>query len=103
MQINVRGINDYSKFEKFKIMLSSLGYKLDIMVLGETKLKSTFPKSLYNLTGYDMYVSCRKSYKNSKGKLVGGGGLLVYVKKEIIITKHELTSTSFEKISLDIY
>lgn len=103
MQVNVRGINEYSKFEKFKIMLSSLNYKLDIIVLGETKLKPTFPKSLYNLQGYDMYVSCRKCYKNSAGKLIGGGGLIVYVKKEIIVTVHETFSNTFEKIKLEIY
>jgi hypothetical protein len=102
MQINIRGINDYSKFEKFKLMISSLNYKFDVMVIGETKLKSTFPKSLYNLTGYDMYISCRKCFKNSKGKSVGGGGLLLYVKKDIIVTNHETYSTSFEKISFNM-
>lgn len=102
MQINIRGINDYPKFEKFKLMLSSLKYKFDVIVLGETKLKKTFPKSIYNLKGYDMYVSCRTSSKNSKGKLIGGGGLIIYVKKEITITKHETHSSTFEKISFDI-
>lgn len=102
MQVNVRGINKYPKFEKFKLMLSSLNYKFDIMVLGETKLKSNFPKTLYNLQGYDMYVMCRKCYKNTTGKLIGGGGLLVYVKKEIIVTKHETFSGTFGKIKLDI-
>jgi len=43
MQLNIRGINDYRKFENFKIMLSSLNYKFDIIVIGETKLKETFP------------------------------------------------------------
>ena len=103
MQVNVRGINEYPKFEKFKIMLSSLNYKFDIMVLGETKLKPNFPKTLYNLQGYDMYVMCRKCYKNSAGKSIGGGGLIVYVKKEVIVTKHETFSSTFEKIKLDIY
>jgi len=45
----------------------------------------------------------RKSYKNTKGKSVGGGGLLVYVRKENIVTKHEAHSSSFEKIKFDIH
>jgi hypothetical protein len=101
--MNIRGINEYSKFEKFKIMLSTLKFKFDIMVLGETKLKSTFPRSLYNLPGYDMYVSCRQCYKNLKGKFIGGGGLLVYVRKEIVVTKHEIFSSNYEKITFDLY
>lgn len=37
-------------------MLSSLNYKFDIIVIGETKLKETFPRSLYNLSGYDTRI-----------------------------------------------
>lgn len=94
-QLNVRGINNPKKFDKIKILLSQLDVKLDIIVLGETKLKTSFPSGIYNLNGYDRFNCCRDA-KNS------GGGLMVFVKKGIPIKMCEKESTTFEKIMMII-
>lgn len=73
------------------MQLAQMKFKCDIIVLGETKLKPKFPSNIYNLNGYDKYSCCRDA-KNS------GGGLLVFIKKEIFIKSVSKSSTTFEKI-----
>jgi exonuclease III len=90
------------KFDKFKLMLSKIKNKPGIVVIGETKLKPRFPINLYNLHGYNRLAACRSP--NERG--TGGGGLLVFIRKEITVISHQLISTggnsksSFEKISV---
>lgn len=76
-------------------MLSEMKIKSDVIVLGETKLKTNFPVNLYHLNGYKMHHCSRKSK-------ISGGGLLVYVKKEIIVNEVVKSSSSHEKIKLKI-
>jgi len=69
--------------------------KFDIIAFGETKLKPTFPAGIYNLNGYERFNCCRDA-KNC------GGGLMVFVKKGILIKKFDKQSTTFEKIKMVI-
>jgi exonuclease III len=104
MQINIRGINKVSKFDKFKLMLSQLQNKLDIIVIGETKLKPRFPINLYNLPGYNRLAACRSCAE----KGAGGGGLLVFIRKEFKIINQQSVSIggaskfSFQKIHIQL-
>ena len=82
-QLNVCGINNVHKFDKIKIMLARIPSKCDIIMLCETKLKSSFPSGIYNLNGYDRYACSRES-KNS------GGDILLFVKKDILIVDKNL-------------
>lgn len=95
LQLNVGGINNVKKFDRFKIMLSEMKTKSDIIVLGETKLKASFPVNLYHLNGYKM-ISCSRLSKHS------GGGLLVYLRKEILVTSTVKSSSTHEKIKLNL-
>lgn len=102
MQLNIRGINEYSKFQTFKMLMDKLNIKIDIIVLGETKLKQTFPINLYNISGYQRYVCCRKSTKDIRGKDVGGGGLIVFIKNSLIVTNTTNYTANFERITLKV-
>ena len=50
-----------------------------------------FPTNLYNIPGYYRLVCCRSS-KNA------GGGLLIFIKRNIITLNVKTQSSSFEKI-----
>jgi exonuclease III len=91
--MNTRGINNPKKYDKIKIMLSQLETKFDIIVFGETKLKPSFPSGIYNLNGYERYSCCRDA-KNS------GGGLMIFIKKDILVKEVVKESSTFEKIKL---
>lgn len=68
LQLNIRGINELSKFDCVGELLQRLGERIDVIVLGETMLKDD-RISLYNLPGYKGFFSCRKE---------PGGGLAVF-------------------------
>jgi len=91
LQLNIGGINNTKKFDRIKIMLTKLNKKCDIIILGETKLKPKFPSGIYNLNGYNSIKCCRDS-KNS------GGGLLIFIKKDIVTYNIIKISTTFERI-----
>ena len=78
------------------MQLAQIKFSCDIIVLSETKLKTKFPSNIYHLNGYDKYCCCRDA-KNS------GGGLLVFIKKEIFIKLFSKSSTTFEKIKMVIH
>lgn len=89
-------MNKIEKFEKLQLYLSQLSYKIDIIVLGETKIMKRFPINLYNLNGYEQIVCFREADQ-------AGGGLLLFINKTLISSNIECTSSSFEKISLNLH
>lgn len=91
LQMNIQGLNNVSKFDDLKFFLTPFKENIDIIVIGETKLKSSFPHNLYNLSGYNKHVCCRNS-KNS------GGGLIIFIRKSIKVLKIEKFTDLFEKI-----
>lgn len=73
LQWNIRGLNDFDKFDCILVMLDQLHFPVDIIVIGETWLKQD-KVSLYNIPGYKSIFSCRHS---------SNGGLVVHVKNSI--------------------
>ena len=61
-----------SKFEKLKVIISN---SLDILVIQETKLDSSFPDSQFLMDGY------RKPYRLDRNR--HGGGVMVYIREDI--------------------
>ena len=79
--LNINSISN--KFDKLKLFVRG---KVDILVVTETKLDSTFPSSQFLIEGYS------EPYCFDKNK--NGGGALVYVREGISgkpITDHKLT------------
>ena len=76
-------------------ILGQFKFKADIIVIGETKLKSTFPHSIYNMNGYKRFTCCRNAVNS-------GGGLMIFVKNQIKLINAESHTSSFERITLDI-
>lgn len=79
IQLNIRGINQLSKFDCVGELLQRLGKRIDIIVLGETMLKDD-RTSLYNLSGYRSFFSCRKE---------AGGGLAVFCLADLNVEVRE--------------
>jgi hypothetical protein len=91
----MQGMNKVEKFDKFKRILAQFKFKADIIVIGETKLKTTFPHSIYNMIGYKRFTCCRNAANS-------GGGLMIFVKNQIKIINAETHTSSFQRITLDI-
>ncbi|KAG5685129.1 hypothetical protein PVAND_014324 [Polypedilum vanderplanki] len=104
LHFNTRGLNKEQKFEKLKCMILQLIHKPDLLVFSETKLKPRFPVNIYNINGYKKFSECRKSNKKDGA----GGGLLVFIRKDINILSNETLSigdnikSSIQKIKLKI-
>lgn len=95
LQLNIQGLNKPKKFDELKNMLSSLKCKIDVIIIGESKLKKSFAHGIYNLIGYNKFVCCRDSVSS-------GGGLIVYVKKGLLIVNVDKFSDGFERISINM-
>ena len=72
-----------SKFEQLKEVI---GNYLDILVIQETKLDSSFPEGQFLITGY------KTPYRLDRNR--HGGGIMVYVREDIpsnVLSKHNFT------------
>ena len=79
-QLNINSLRN--KFHALKEMISG---NIDILVLTETKLDGTFPRSQFRIPGY------RVPYR--KDRDTHGGGVMIYVREDIpsdILRKHVL-------------
>ena len=88
--LNINSIPE--KFDQLKVLISK---NLDILVITETKLDSTFPVTQFLIEGY-------KSYRLDRNR--HGGGILVYVREDIPskeLSKHTQPS-DIEGIFLEI-
>jgi len=91
--LNVRGIR--SKFEQLETMLKSTENDISILGITETKLGSDHPNSAFYVDGY-------KLFRNDK--MDGSGGLIVYVREDIICKRREnLEENDFESLWLEIF
>lgn len=85
LQLNIRGMNTFEKIDAVKVLLDSYNGCVDVLVIGETWLKSDRIQ-LFGLEGYNATFSCRNDS--------AGGGLVVYVRKGISFVEmsnmHEL-------------
>ena len=68
----------------------------DVLVIGETKLNDSFASSQFYIPGYKFYRKDRPSNKN-------GGGLVIYVRSNLTVQRHEnLECSNVESIMLKI-
>ena len=84
-QININSIRN-----KFDNLMAAVSGNIDILLITETKIDSTFPVNQFYLNGYNV------PYRNDRN--TNGGGILVYIRDDIrsrIIECENLTS-SFE-------
>ena len=70
------------KLDQFKLLI---GKNIDILVITETKIDSSFPKAQFKIEGFSMpfRLDCYRF----------GGGVLIYVREDIPckqLTKHKL-------------
>ena len=75
------------KFEQLKLLI---GNYLDILVIQETKLDSSFPKDQFLIEGYT------KPYRLDRNRC--GGGVMIYVREDIpskVFNKHTFTYVKF--------
>ena len=93
--MNIQGINETKKFDRFKNFISITNRKYDIIILSETKLKKSFPHGIYNLNGYNKHICCRNATSS-------GGGLMVYTRKELLNIKIDTKTSGFERISINL-
>lgn len=73
IQLNIRGLNELEKFDSIRELLQRSRDRVDLIVLGETYLKSE-RTCLYNLQGYDAFFSCRNESK---------GGLALFIRNDL--------------------
>ena len=74
--ININSVRN--KFEQFSHMMKGM---LDIIVIAETKLDSSFPSNQFTISGFKSPIRLDIS-SNS-------GGILVYIKEDILFKKIE--------------
>lgn len=87
LHLNIRSINKH--WNELKIVLQNLVGRLDILVLSEIAVNDV--DDYYNFEGY-------KSYSKTRLKQ-GGGGILIFVKDDIVFENIEYNFNSFESIS----
>ena len=89
--MNINSIAD--KFDALSLIIKD---RLDILVIGETKLDHTFPENQFIINGF------KKPYRLDRNR--HGGGVMFYLREDIpskLLTKHKLSKT-FEAIFVEI-
>lgn len=75
-------------------MISAIDCQIDVIVLTEVKLKTSFPVQIYSIPGYSRFVCLRSEQ--------GGGGILVFIKSSITASEEIGKPNQFEKLSLHL-
>ena len=91
MHLNINSIQN--KFKDLTLLNRSL--KAQILVISETKIDRSYPKSQFKLQGYNMF---------RKDRAKGGGCLLVYISTTIPSKKLTLPTTykTLEAIAVEV-
>ena len=82
------------KFAHFQELLSK--HNIDLLAISETKLSDSFPKSMFNVTGYDQF---RQDLSERSG------GLVVFVRDDLArrrLTELEINKNGFESVCIEI-
>ena len=69
-QININSIRN-----KFDLLMNIIKNEIDILMISETKIDSSFPISQFTMTGYSIPFRIDRTSH--------GGGILLFVRKEI--------------------
>ena len=90
-QININSVQN-----KFDHLMAAVSGNIDILLINETKIDSTFPVNQFYFNGYNV------PYRNDRN--TNGGGILVYIRDDIgspIIGCENLPS-SFEGLVIEL-
>ena len=87
-QLNINSLR-----KKFDSLVRMLHNSLDILLISETKIDSSFPTAQFQIEGYKTYRLDR--YAN-------GGGILLYIREDIPSTLLN-SDMSIESFSIEIY
>ena len=68
-QININSLRN-----KFDFLVQMMSNNIDILLISETKIDSSFPNAQFYIEGYTMYRRDRN---------MNGGGLMLYVREDI--------------------
>ena len=90
-QININSIRN-----KFDHLMAAVSGNIDILLITETKIDSTFPVNQFYLNGYNV------PYRNDRN--TNGGGILVYIRDDIRsrIIECENLPSSFEGLVIEL-
>ena len=90
-QININSIRN-----KFDHLMAAVSGNIDILLITETKIDSTFPINQFYFNGYNV------PYRNDRN--TNGGGILVYIRDDIRsrITECENLPSSFEGLVIEL-
>ena len=89
-------LNINSIRNKFKLFSSLIGGEIDILMISETKLDTTFPTNQFFIQGYSTVYRLDRNDK--------GGGIMLFVKDGIITLTLDQYSfpLSFEAFGIDL-
>ena len=77
LRIQIAQLNINSLRNKFDSLVRMLHNNLDILLISETKIDSSFPSPQFQIEGYTTY---------SLDRNVNGGGILLYIREDILST-----------------
>ena len=86
-QININSLRN-----KFDLLVQIISNNVDILLVSETKIDSSFPNAQFYIAGYNVYRRDRN---------LNGGGILLYVKEDIPSNSLSI-NTSFETFFIEI-
>ena len=90
--VNINSISN--KFNQLKLFVQG---KVDILIVTETKLDSTFPTSQFVIDGYS------EPYRFDRNR--NGGGVLIYIREDIpskLLADHKFETHDIEGIFVEL-
>lgn len=94
IQINIRGMNNFEKFDSLRMFIKGLNCDIDVIVIGETWVKQERSK-FYCIPGYKSIFSCRNN---------ASGGLGIFVKETMRFnTLTNTTERGFHHIAIKLH
>lgn len=91
VHVNIRSLRKY--WDQFKVLVNEVLSRIDVFVVSESNVPEAL-WDLFQLPGYNSFWFSRQ-YSS-------GGGLVVYVKKEWVVSRHEVAFNYVECIFLKI-
>lgn len=92
--LNIQGLRSGEKTEQIKIILQSKDNNICMLGLSESKLGSDVPDNFLFIENYQCF---------RKDKVCGAGGLLVYVRNDVVCNQRkDLETDNFESIWLEV-
>lgn len=91
--LNAQSCANLKTFDELKLLIVNSERKIDIIVVGETWIRST-ETSLYHIDGYYGIHSCRANRR--------GGGLFIFVKQEYKMTDFVVVENDINLASVEL-